>query len=150
MKTLIICASYHHQNTMKIAQAMSEVLHAKIVAPADVGLHSLAGYDLIAFGSGAYNQFLHPSLLNLAAKLPEQKGKKAFIFSTSTFGLKIFNDKFKPLLARKGFQVVGDFACRGFMDYSFCKWFFGGLSKGHPNEKDLQKAREFAGRLAKL
>ncbi|MCU0640801.1 MAG: flavodoxin family protein [Candidatus Margulisbacteria bacterium] len=147
MKTLIICASYHHQNTLKVARAMNEVLGGTIVAPADVDLSTLAGYDLIGFGSGAYNQFFHPSMLKLAAKLPELKGKKAFIFSTNTFGLRLFNDKFKPLLEQKGFSVVADFSCRGFIDFSFTRFFFGGISKGHPSEKELQAAREFARQL---
>jgi flavodoxin len=147
VKTLIICASYHHQNTLKVARAMNEVLGGTIVDPADVDPNSLSGYDLIGFGSGAYNQFFHPNMLKLAAKLPELKGKKAFIFSTNTFGLRLFNDKFKPLLAQKGFLVVADFTCRGFIDFSFIRFLFGGISKGHPNEKELQAAREFAKRL---
>ncbi|MFA5112895.1 MAG: flavodoxin family protein [Candidatus Margulisiibacteriota bacterium] len=149
MKTLLICASYHHQNTLKVARAIAEVLGAKIAAPADVDPTSLAGYDLIGFGSGVYDSKFHVGILDLVARLPELKGKKAFVFSTNTFGLKLFNDRFKPLLAQKGFAVIGDFTCPGFIDFSFIKYFFGGISKGRPNEKDIQNAREFAKQLLK-
>ncbi len=30
------------------------------------------------------------------------------------------------------------------MDYSFAKYIFDGLNKGRPNEKDLNKAKDFA------
>ncbi len=36
MKTLIICHSYHHGNTKKVADAMAAVLQAEVVNPRDV------------------------------------------------------------------------------------------------------------------
>jgi flavodoxin len=150
MKTLIICASYHHLNTMKVAQAMRDVLKATVLLPAEFNPLSLPDYDLIGFGSGIYNQTFHSDLLELIPLLPQQKGKRAFVFSTNTFGLKMYNDKLRPSLTQKGFSVVGDFTCKGYIDYSFIKWFFGGMSKGHPDETDLQNAREFARALLLL
>jgi len=46
-------------------------------------------------------------------------------------------------LSEKGFNIIGEFCCKGFMDYGFTK-YLGGLNKGRPNDQDLKKAQEFA------
>ncbi|HIE43486.1 MAG TPA: flavodoxin, partial [Candidatus Omnitrophica bacterium] len=81
MKTLIICISIHHKNTEKIAKVMAKVLEAKLLKPHKVDINTLSRYDLIGFGSGIYYHKHHGSLLNLVERLPDLKGKKAFIFS---------------------------------------------------------------------
>jgi hypothetical protein len=53
----------------------------------------------------------------------------------------------KRLLARKGFDVVGEFACRGFDTWGPL-WLTGGLNRRHPDEQDCGRARAFAGRIA--
>ncbi len=49
MKTLIICFSYHHKNTEKIASALAKILDAEVKAPAEVDPNRLGGYDLLGF-----------------------------------------------------------------------------------------------------
>jgi flavodoxin len=147
MNTLIICISIHHGNTEKIAKAMAEVLNAEIIKPNEVDTNELSKYDLIGFGSGIYFGKHHKSLLNLADKLPIMKNKKAFIFSTS--GMKQgglfnrFDRALKEKLIERGFNIIGNFSCLGF-DTSGPFKFIGGIAKGRPNEKDLEKARNFA------
>lgn len=143
-KVLIICISAHHNNTMKIAEAMGEELNAKIVKANEIDINTLSEYDLIGFGSGIYNGKHHKSLFNLLEKLPMQNKKKAFVFATMTISLQIPQKALRDKLAEKRFDVIGEFACRGFMDFSFTKYILGGLNKGRPNEDDLQRAREFA------
>jgi len=144
-KVLMICVSLHHGNTAKIAEMMGSVLGAKIIKPSEVGNDDLVGYDLIGFGSGIYNRRHHQALFDLVDKLPAQNQKKAFIFSTNTFGLvKTLHEPFRRKLIEKGFDIAGEFACPGFINHGIMKYWFGGLSKGRPNENDLQKAREFA------
>lgn len=56
----------------------------------------------------------------------------------------------KPLkskLVGAGFDIVDEFICRGFMNYSFLKLFFGGINKNRPNQKDLEEAEKFARNL---
>ncbi len=89
MKTLIIYQSIHHDNTEKIAKVMANVLEAKLVKPQELDISTVAEYDLIGFGSGIYWGKHHKSLLNMVDKLPSQKNKKAFIFSTSGVGKKV-------------------------------------------------------------
>lgn len=147
MKILIIYQSIYHGNTKKIAQAMAEVLKAKLVQPDELFEKNLAEYDLIGFGSGIYFGKHYRGLLELIDTLSNLKNKRCFIFSTS--GLKeggIFNRfsrTIKTKLTTKGFNIVGEFACRGYDTAGPLK-FIGGMHKGRPHEQDLAKARMFA------
>ncbi len=158
MKTLIICVSTHHGNTEKIAKKMATVLNAKLARPDEVNISELPDYDLIGFGSGIYLGKHHRSLFDLVDKLPVLKNKKAFVFATSGLGnwLNIFNnirhgttsfqDPLKKKLLKKGFDVIGEFSCRGFTTFGLFK-LIGGIKKGRPNEEDLRNAENFARKL---
>lgn len=145
--TLIICESVHHSNTMEIAKVIGEVLNAKIIEQKNFELESFSNYDLIGFGSGIYNGEHHKSLFNLVSNLNKQNNKKAFVFSTSTIPLETTHKSLKQSLTEKGFEIIGDFYCKGFMNHSFTKYIFGGLNKGRPNDKDLKKAQDFARKI---
>ena len=140
---LIICASYHHNNTLSIAKAIGDVLNAKIITPNELDEESISEYDLIGFGSGIYNRKNHESIFKVVNELRVQNQKHAFIFSTSTFPYKTIHKKLKESLDEKGFNTIGEFRCKGFMDFGFTKGL-GGFNKGRPNEADLQNARDFA------
>ena len=104
-------------------------------------------YDLIGLGSGIYNIRHHEDVLNFVDDLPKMKGKKVFIFSTS--GLRrfrifhSFNKHLEKRLLEKGFDIIGEFSCRGFDNNGLLR-LIGGIHRGRPNENDLRKAREFA------
>jgi flavodoxin len=145
MKTLIICFSYHHKNTEKIASVLAKTLQAEIKGPAEVDPNTLTNFDLVGFGSGISFGHHYKMLLDLVDKLPLVTQKKCFIFSTSgqaNNGPK-FHKKLREVLQSKGFNVVGEFNCTGFDTYGALK-IFGGLQKGHPNEEDLKQAEAFA------
>ena len=147
---LILCASVHHGNTARVARAMADVLGAEIVAPADAPGAALESHDLMGFGSGVYYGRMHDALFDWLHGLPDARGssRKAFVFSTS--GLPwlapLWHLPLKRLLTRKGFEVVGEFACRGYDTWGPL-WLTGGLNRTHPDERDLARAREFASRL---
>ena len=160
MESLIILFSYHHNNTEKVAKVISEVLEAEIRTPAQVDPEELQGYDLIGFGSGIYDERHHKALLNLAERLPQVSGGRAFIFSTSALGgeAKIAKDHapLRERLESRGYVVVDEFNCPGWdtnSDYdsgivlaavSAAVKLIGGLNKGRPNAEDLRDAEEFA------
>jgi flavodoxin len=146
-KILIICESVHHGNTLKVARAIGEVLNAKIVKPSDFNESTISGYDFIGFGSGIYGGAHHKNLLDLAEKLETQNGKKAFIFSTSMIRMSVMHKALRDKLLKKGFDIKGEFLCKGFTDQSVLKSVFGGVNKGRPNKQDLQKAQAFAKKL---
>ncbi|MGZ8932602.1 MAG: flavodoxin domain-containing protein [Halobacteriota archaeon] len=59
MKTLIVYASIHHQNTEKVANVMAEELGADLVPIGQAQPDTLTAYDLVGFGSGVYYMKLH-------------------------------------------------------------------------------------------
>ena len=145
MKTLVICFSYHHKNTAKIALAIAGTLNAEIKTPSEVDPNGFSEYDLIGFSSGIYFGNLQKSLLELADKLPQVTDKKAFIFSTSgrTGNASKFHKRLREKLQAKGFNIVNEFNCAGFDTFGPLK-LVGGTNKGRPNEDDIKQAEAFA------
>lgn len=152
MEALIIYSSVHHGNTEKIAKKIASVLKAELAKPDEImNKDALGKYDLIGFGSGIYFGKHHENLLDFVSKMPKMKNKKAFIFSTSgaeegTFNE--FNEELSKKLSDKGFEIVGEFSCRGFDTFGPFE-LIGGLNKGRPDKKDLKDAEEFAKSLKK-
>jgi flavodoxin len=158
-KTLIICQSIHHGNTMKVAEVLAEALNAEVKKPSEITAEEVDKYDLVGFGSGIYNDKHHLGLIALAEKLPINPAKKAFIFSTSGIPVAIFGNKFmqnylpkahsalKNVLLSKEYKIVAeDLMMPGFNTNVFLK-YFGGVNKGRPDENDLNRAREFANKI---
>jgi flavodoxin len=150
METLIIYISVHHGNTEKIAKVMANTLDAILLEVKQADASMVGQYDLIGFGSGIYFGKHHKSLLDFVDRLPVLRNKKAFIFSTSGLRKIRFIHKFdKPLrekLQRKGFDIIGEFSCRGLDTYRATK-LVGGVNKGRPDAKDLKQAEDFASGL---
>jgi flavodoxin len=152
MGALMIYNSIHHGNTERIAKKIASVLKAELVKPKEiVNRGILEKYNLMGFGSGIYFGKHHGSLLDFVDKMPKMKNKKAFIFSTSgaeegTFNE--FNEDLSKKLLDKGFEIIGEFSCRGFDTFGPFK-LIGGLNKGRPDKRDLKDAEKFAKSLKK-
>lgn len=148
---LVICASMHHGNTARVARCIAEVLQADVRPPDAVTATDLDDHGLVGFGSGVYYGRLHESLFVWLARLPDagDPSRAAFVFSTSGLPClaKLWHAPLKRLLARKGFDVVGEFACRGYDTWGPLR-IAGGLNRSHPDERDLERARAFARRIA--
>ena len=146
-KTLIICTSVHHHGTARVARTMAEVLDAAVVVPEEVPATSLDEHDLVGFGSGVYFGRFHPRLWQWLQSLPDAaaRTRAAFIFSTSglSFLWKAWHAPFLRALERKGFDVVGEFHCRGHDSWGPL-WLAGGINRGHPDARDLARAADFA------
>ena len=154
-KCLILCKSEHHGNTARVAEAMRSVLgeDALVTAPEQTPCTSLDEYVLLGFGSGVYYGRMHQALFDWLRGLPDdpEPARPAFVFSTSGLPLLVgaWHSPLKKLLARKGFDVVAEFACRGFDTWGPL-WFAGGLNRAHPDGRDLERAREFGRKLAPI
>jgi flavodoxin len=150
MNALIIYTSIHHGSTEKIAQAIADVLNARIVKPSEIKSEEINNYDLIGFGSGVYFGRYHRTLIDFVKKLPKFQNKKTFIFSTSgrseSVFFNLFTRNFRKLLKSKGFEIVSTFNCPGYDTFGWLK-IFGGLNKNRPNKKDLEEAEKFARNL---
>lgn len=129
---------------------MAKVLSADLLRAdqTEVDANVLSGYDLIGFGSGIYYGKHHESLFYFVGRLPALENKKAFIFSTRGLVMPPFiYDFHKPLkkkLLEKGFDVIGEFSCRGWDTFIRVLNIVGGINKGRPNKKDLRRAEDFA------
>lgn len=143
MKTAIIYKSVHRGNTKKIAETISDSLDADLFDLADFNHDMIKDYDLIGFGSGIYYYKPHKKLRKFVEEIEMVENKKAFHFSTSGDG-KYF-DWLEKNLSKKGFDVIGEFHCKGYYAYSI-KGIISrkGLNKGRPNEKDFINARKFS------
>ncbi|KXB07428.1 hypothetical protein AKJ52_00335 [candidate division MSBL1 archaeon SCGC-AAA382C18] len=150
METLIVCKSYHHGNTWKVAESMAGVLDAEIIEPEEDYSSNLSDYDLLGFGSGIYWASFHGDIFDFVQDLPVVEGKKAFIFSTSgMWNIPIINGfggKIRDRLSEKGFEIVGGFSCGGYNIFFLFK-LVGGIHRGKPNEENLKEAKEFARRI---
>ena len=148
MRSIILCKSTHHGNTAKIAAVIADELGATVVDPEDVDPESLADFDLVGIGSGVYFGRPHSALRQLVVGL-RRVPRRSFLFSTS--GLPAFGSWWhrglRRSLRRRGSEVVGEFACRGW-DTVGPLWLIGGINRRHPDERDLRRAREFARSLA--
>ncbi len=149
MRSVIVYTSVHHNNTEKVARAMGGALGAEVVRAADATAETVASADLVGFGSGIYFNSHHKTLLSFAEGLPDRPSGsgRAFVFSTSGRGNKGSHRKLKEILAKKGFAIAGEFACKGWDTYSIFK-YIGGLNKGRPDGDDLEDAATFARGLA--
>jgi flavodoxin len=164
MKSLLICYSYHHKNTEKIASTFAKILDAQIKKPQQIKPEELQEYTLIGFGSGIYDEKHHKTLLDLADNLPHVTNKNAFIFSTSGW-TRYASENHAPLrekLQSKGYVIDDEFNCPGFDTYGGSQdanvleklvarfnTLIGGINKGRPNADDLKQAEAFAQNLKK-
>lgn len=150
MNSLIVCRSIHHGNTKKVASAIAEVLQAEVVSPRDVSYDHLREYDLIGFGSGVYFSILHRSIGEFVDEMPVMEGGKAFLFFTHgldhLYWAKLGRQPVSEKLEEKGFEIVGEFGCKGFQSNMPFR-LIGGINKGRANEDDLEEVRVFAPEL---
>ncbi len=148
MKTLIIVHSYHHNNTLKISHAMADVLDADVKTCEQAKIEDLAEYDLIGFGAGIDSGKHYGELLNFAEDIPlNSSSKKCFVFSTSAIysesKMKKDHSHLNLILKCKGYEIIGEFSCKGFNTNSFLK-YLGGMNKANPDGVDIINARQFA------
>ena len=146
VKALIVCVSVSHGNTRQVADAMAEVLDARVVEPEEVDEDALAACDLVGVGSGIYAMAFHPRIRAFVESLPQVGDKRAFVYSTSgsqELPMWPYARRMARRLEAKGFDVLGTFSCRGWDTWLPLR-VVGGLNKGRPNAADLERARGFA------
>ncbi len=123
---------------------MASSLEADLLDLKDANKDIIKNYDLFGFGSGIYYGKPYKKLMKFVEELDPVENKKAFAFSTSGRGNP--NKWLTENLSKKGFEVVGEFHCKGYDTYGLTK-LVGGISKGKPDEEDLENAEKFANSL---
>ena len=139
MKTVIIYAYVHHENTKKLVERIAEKCGATLIDAMKQREADLSEYDRIGFASGIYLSKFHQTILKFAAEnLPEDKE----VFLISTYGGSAHYNSIENILKEKHAKVIGKFGCKGYDTFGPFK-LVGGIAKGHPNEKDLEAAVNF-------
>lgn len=141
MKTAVCYYSRHHGNTRKVLEAMAEEGDLDLIDVTARQAVRLEEYDCIGFASGVYFGKFQESVLAFARQyLPA--GKPVFFVCTYG-GTKGSGAKDLEDIAReKSSPVLGEFSCRGYDTFGPFK-LVGGIAKGRPNARDLEKARKF-------
>ncbi|HTY89942.1 MAG TPA: flavodoxin family protein [Methanocella sp.] len=142
MKTIIVCESESHGNTLRVAKAMAEVLNAPVVSAGEFDASRAGEYDLIGLGSGIYRGKHHKKIIELAESLPDSD-RSIFIFSTSGKGDINQHKLLSSIISRKGYRNAGEFLCKGWDTDGLFK-YMGGINRGLPNDTMLEQARDFA------
>ncbi|HHY64188.1 MAG TPA: flavodoxin [Clostridiaceae bacterium] len=140
MKIAVAYYSRHHGNTRKLLDAIKEQGDVELIDVVECKNADLSGYDIIGFASGIYFSNFSKAVLEFARNnLPERKR----VFLIQTYGVKGYYTKdIKRIIAKKSCKLLGIYGCRGFDTFGPFK-LFGGIAKGHPNEKDVKGAVEF-------
>ena len=141
MKTAICYYSRHHGNTLKVLEAIAAENEVDLIDVTARQMVRLDEYDCIGFASGIYGFEFHKGVVQFARQyLPA--GKPVFFVYTYG-GAKGTGAKAAAEIAKeKGCPVLGEFGCKGYDTFGPFK-LVGGIAKGHPNARDLDKARAF-------
>ena len=145
-KVAIIYISTHHKNTEKVVKAMAEEIDIDIIAMKDINNFDIENYDIIGFASGIYFSSFNKALKKLIEDTSFRKQQKVFLVYTCGINCINYAKSVEKILKNKSVDYLGCFSCNGFDTYGiFGK--LGGIKKGRPNEKDLNKARNFINKI---
>ncbi len=142
MKTAIVYYSKHHGNTKKLIDAIAAAdSSVSIIEVTNKPETELSSYDRIGFASGIYFNSFAKQIISFAEKhLPENKD----VFYIYTHGAPIggFLKGIRAVAKKKHCHELGRYHCFGFDTYGPFK-IFGGIAKGHPNEKEISAVVRF-------
>ena len=141
MKKVIVDYSKHHNNTKKIIDAIKSVDESiDLIDVTKEPNADISSYDLIGLASGIYFSKYAKQMIEYANNhLPENK--KVFYIYTHGAPIGGFLKDMRKIVKNKKCYEVGKYHCRGYDTYVFKR--FGGISKGRPNDKDINNAIKF-------
>lgn len=140
MKVAIAYYSQHHGNTKKLLDALKELGDIILINVVECKEADLSEFDLVGFASGTYFGKFSEKIMEFARNnLPNKKR----VFLINTYGSKGASPKeMEQIIMAKSGELLGIYGCRGFDTFGPFK-LVGGIAKGHPNESDVNGAREF-------
>lgn len=142
MKTAIVYYSEHHGNTRKLLEAIAKQdVDVTLIDITKCGEAALNEYGRIGFASGVYFGKYNEKLLAYAEKnLPG--GKDVFFIHTAGAPRENQDAAIRAIADAKGCKHLGTYYCKGFDTFGPFK-LIGGISKGHPSDKEIADAIEF-------
>ena len=148
LKTVIVYASNHHGNTLKLVEAIAAEYDIDVIDAAVQQNANLSEYDLIGFASGIdFGKFYECVEQFLRDNLPEQK--KVFFLYTCARNDHPFTETMRAAAEEKQSIILGEYGCRGYNTYGAWK-IIGGMNKNHPNEKELHEVVQFYEKMRHL
>ncbi len=135
----IIYASVHHGNTKKVVEAIARECEVELIDATKVKEKDLSGYEAVGFASGIYYSKFHQSVLDFASINLYENAK---VFYICTCGGTASFKSIEALAENKKAIEIGRFSCKGYDTFGPFK-LIGGISKGHPDHKDIKGAVEF-------
>ena len=146
MKTAIVYYSCHHGNTKKLVDAIALQFDVDLINVCESNIKDLSNYDCIGFASGIYFSSFAKQVLSFAEKyLPENKN----VFFMNTCGFKspiVYFNAIRKICQTKKCRELGTYQSLGYDTFGPFK-IFGGIAKGHPNEKEISSAVSFYKRI---
>lgn len=140
-RTAIVYYSTHHGNTKKLLDAIAAANDVTLIDVTQKPTTDLTCFDRIGFASGIYYSSFAKPLLNYAgAYLPE--GKDVFFLSTQGNPVGRYFGSIRKIAKEKNCRELGCYTCQGFDTFGPFK-LVGGISKGHPTEKEITAAVSF-------
>ena len=141
MKTAICYFSCHHGNTRKVVEAMADAGNVDLIDVRTRQAVRLEECDCVGLASGIYLSEMHKVVIDFARQyLPA--GKPVFFVCTYGGAKGAGTRTLRRIAAEKDCPVLGEFGCKGYDTFGPFR-LVGGLAKGRPNERDLEKARAF-------
>lgn len=141
MKTVILYESTHHENTLKLVNAIAKRFDVDTIDITKSEEYELDGYDTIGFAAGiAFSKFYEKTALAAKRYLPDNK-KVFFIYTCGRQNEK-YTQSMRNIAKEKNCTVLGEYSCPGFDTYGPFK-IVGGLNKNHPDGKDIDGAVAF-------
>lgn len=142
MRVAIVYFSKHHGNTKRLLDAIASKFEVMLIDVTENTPVDLESFDCVGFASGIYFSSFAKQVLSFAEKnLPENKDT----FFIGTCGVKspvVYFDAIRKIAKAKNCCELGSYLCLGFDTFGPFK-VFGGIAKGHPNEKDMADAVNF-------
>jgi flavodoxin len=123
-------------NTRKVAEAIADEL--SVTAKNTKSVDTLPQDAYIFLGTGCYGAVLPKDIADFIERY-QLKGRKIALFTTSAFGWGKELSLMEKQIRDKGVNIVAHFNCYG---------QFLAMKRGHPDQEDLEKARQFARSLA--
>lgn len=144
MRSAIIHVSIHHLNTAKISTAMASAIGAEVMNVSEAKERPESNWDVVGLGSGIFFGAHHKSLLRYAAQWI-QPPKAVFIFSTA--GLPslgwLWHRPLRSILTRQRIRILDEACFPGWDTVGPLRWI-GGIQRGRPNSRDMERAAAFA------
>ena len=141
MKTAVCYYSRHHGNTLKVLEAMAEAGELDLIDVTARRAVRLEIYDCVGFASGIYYGKFQQSVLQFARQYLPQ-GKPVFLVYTYGIYRPGYGKDMERIAGEKGCAVLGKFGCKGYDTFGPFR-LVGGIAKGHPDTRDLERARAY-------